>query len=394
MRIPGVGTAGGTAPVSGPLTGLRVVEVAGIGPAAFAGMVLADLGADVLRLERVPSAGVRGVATSTEILSRGRRSVGIDLKGPNAAEIVLRLVERADALIEGFRPGVAERLGFGPTDALARNPRLVYGRLTGWGQSGPLAHEPGHDINYIALSGVLYHVGRPSTPPTPPLALVGDFGGGGMLLALGVVSALFETSRSGAGQVIDAAMVDGSALLATAFHSGLLDGPRGETFANGASHFYDVYETSDGRYVSVGALEPAFYKNLVERLGLSVEEVPQSFEPSDWPRLKDRLAAVFRTKTRDEWTDIMAGAEACFAPVLQVDEAPRHPHNTARGTFVEIDGRVQPAPAPRFSRTPPGLPAKPPRAGEHTVTVLLEWGCPEADVLRWRADGDLEEGDG
>jgi alpha-methylacyl-CoA racemase len=357
-------------------------------------MVLADLGADVLRLERGPSAGLQEVAISTEILSRGCRSVGIDLKGPNAAEIVLRLVEEADALIEGFRPGVAERLGFGPTEALARNPRLVYGRVTGWGQSGPFAHEPGHDINYIALSGVLYHVGRPSTPPTPPLALVGDFGGGGMLLALGVVSALFETSRSGAGQVIDAAMVDGSALLATAFHSGQLDGPRGEALANGASHFYDVYETSDGRYVSVGAIEPAFYKNLVERLGLSVEEVPQSFEPSDWPRLKDRLAAVFRTKTRDEWTDIMAGAEACFAPVLRVDEAPRHPHNTSRGTFVEIDGRVQPGPAPRFSRTPPGLPTKPPRAGEHTVTALLEWGCTEADVLRWRADGDLEQADG
>jgi alpha-methylacyl-CoA racemase len=374
----------------GPLAGVRVVELAGIGPGPFCAMLLADLGAEVLRVDR-PAAARPGWPT---VLARGRRSVAVDLKHPDGAGVVLDLVASADALVEGFRPGVAERLGIGPDACLARNPRLVYGRVTGWGQQGPWRLAAGHDIDYVALAGALHPVGQAGGPPVPPLNLVGDFGGGGMLLALGVVAALLETGRSGAGQVVDAAMVDGAALLTTQFHellaAGLWREERGANLLDGGAPFYGVYQTADGRHLAVGALEPQFYAELLRRLGLDAGDLPDQLDREGWPLLRERLAALFRTRTREEWCELLAGTDACVAPVLGFGEAPAHPHNRARGTFVDVGGVVQPAPAPRFSRTPCDPPSPAARPGEHTDQALTDWGIPPDQVTRLRATGAIE----
>jgi len=385
----------GTLTMAGPLSGVRVVELAGIGPGPFAGMMLADMGADVLRIDRTDAVGTDAGAgadtVAADVLSRGRRSVAVDLKHPDGREVVLRLVERADALVEGFRPGVTERLGVGPDDCLARNPRLVYGRMTGWGQDGPLAQAAGRDVNYVALSGTLAMIGRAGQPPVPPLTLVGDFGGGGMLLAFGIACALLETSRSGQGQVIDAAMVDGAALLAAMFHgmraSGDWTGERGANLLDGGAGHYEVYETADGRYISVGPLDARSYALFASLTGL--EPLPDLDDRAAWPATRARIAALAKTKTRDEWCALLEGTDACFAPVLEPGEAPHHPHNRERGTFVEVGGVVQPAPAPRFSRTRPEVPSPPPRAGHDTDAALVDWGFPADDVAGLRAAGAI-----
>jgi len=328
------------------------------------------------------------------VLARGRRSVAVDLKHPDGAGVVLDLVAAADALVEGFRPGVAERLGIGPDACLARNPRLVYGRVTGWGQEGPWRLAAGHDIDYVALAGALHPIGQAGGPPVPPLNLVGDFGGGGMLLALGVVAALLETGRSGAGQVVDAAMVDGAALLTTQFHellaAGLWREERGANLLDGGAPFYGVYETADGRHLAVGALEPQFYAELLRRLGLDAGDLPGQLDRDGWPLLRERLAALFRTRTREEWCELLAGTDACVAPVLGLGEAPAHPHNRARGTFADVGGVVQPAPAPRFSRTPCDPPSPAARPGEHTHQALTDWGVSPDEITRLRAAGAIE----
>jgi alpha-methylacyl-CoA racemase len=369
--------------MNGPLAGSRVIEVAGIGPGPFAAMLLADMGAEVIRVERVQAA--RSPAPDRprgDLLLRGRRSIALDLKHPDGVETLLDLVAAADALIEGFRPGVMERLGAGPDECLARNPKLVYGRMTGWGQEGPLAAAAGHDINYIALAGALAHFRRAGEPPTPPLNLVGDFGGGGMLLAFGVVCAMLEVQRSGCGQVVDAAMVDGTALLMTMFWGlrdlGLFDeSAPGTNLLDTGAHFYDVYECSDGTFLSIGALEPQFYAELLERLGLAGDErFANQMDRAAWPQLSARLSDLIRTRPRAEWCSLLEGTDACVAPVLTLSEAPAHPHNAARGTFVEANGRVQPAPAPRFSRTPGSVGVAPAHAGEHSREILAGWGVP------------------
>ncbi|MHB8465778.1 MAG: CaiB/BaiF CoA transferase family protein [Acidimicrobiales bacterium] len=378
---------------SGPLTGVRVIELAGIGPGPFCAMVLADMGADVIKVDRAGS--VRGGDTATPpplVFDRGRRSVGVDLKHPDGVATVLRLVEEADVLIEGFRPGVTERLGLGPDECLARNPKLVYGRMTGWGQDGPYASAAGHDINYIALAGALHPIGRRGEAPVPPLNLVGDFGGGGMLLALGVCAALVETGRSGQGQVVDAAMVDGAALLTTMFHAframGTWRGERGTNLLDTGAHFYDVYETADGEYVSVGSIEPQFYAELLQRTGLADDpDFATQMDMGRWPELKDRIAAVFKTKTRAEWCALLEHTDVCFAPVLSLGEAPEHPHNVARSTFVEVAGAVQPAPAPRFSRTPAAIQRPPAWPGQHTTGALVDWGFTEDEVVKLQEAG-------
>jgi alpha-methylacyl-CoA racemase len=382
---------------TGPLRGLRVVEMAGLGPAPFAAMVLADLGAEVVRVDRPPAERAdrparrrdetdpprRAADPRAYVPHRGRRSIALDLKSPTGRETVLALAARADVLLEGFRPGVMERLGLGPAECLARNPRLVYGRMTGWGQDGPLAQTAGHDIDYIAVAGALGSFRRRGERPVAPLNLVGDYGGGGMLLALGVVSAHVEVLRSGCGQVVDAAMVDGVAVL-TALQHGLLAQGRwrdepGTNFADSGSPYYDAYETADGRFVAVGALEAPFYAQLLEGLGLDPADLPDRADEASWPMLKDRIAAAIRGRTRDEWEQVFAGTDACVAPVLSLTEATRHPVNRARGVFVERDGVVQPAPAPRFSRTPARLGLPPPRPGEHTDEVLRDWGIAPPD---------------
>jgi len=334
----------------GPLTGIKVLEVAGIGPGPFAAMMLADMGAEVLRLDRIAKRAPKG--PSLDVLNRGRASVGIDLKHPDAVALVLELVEQADALIEGFRPGVMERLGLGPAPCLAKNPKLVYGRMTGWGQDGPLAQSAGHDINYIALSGALHAIGRAGERPMPPLNLVGDFGGGGMLLAFGVVCALLEARASGRGQVVDAAMIDGAATLMSMFFGmhamGFHHLKRGTNMLDTGAHFYETYETSDGQHVAVGAIEPQFYAELLRRVGLADEALPAQMDRASWPAMKVRLAQLFKQKTRAEWTQLLEGSDACFAPVLDLREASQHAHVRARGTLVEAHGVLQPAPAPRF----------------------------------------------
>ena len=369
----------------GPLRGLRVIELAGIGPCPMCAMLLAELGADVVRVDRPTDSGLGiGMAPEYHLLNRSRPSIAVDLKHPDGVEAVLRLIERADALIEGFRPGVTERLGLGPNDCAVRNPRLVYGRVTGWGQDGPLSRAAGHDLNYIAMTGALNAIGRRGAPPTPPHNLVGDFGGGALYLALGVVAALYEARTSGQGQTVDAAMVDGAASLMTSAYSlraaGISDAPRGENILDSGAHFYDVYETSDGRYVSIAPVEPKFYAELLERIGLDAGEAPHSTNRADWPASKARLAALFRTRTRDEWCTILEGTDACFAPVLGMDEAHRHPHNAARDTFVERDGIVQPNAAPRFGRTPSEIRCSPPVPGSGTRSVLAEWGFDAAEI--------------
>jgi alpha-methylacyl-CoA racemase len=378
----------------GVLSGYRVIELAGIGPAPMCAMLLSDMGADVLRIDRTVDAGL-GVPIKTKysLLNRGRRSIALDLKRPEATEAVLRLVDQADALIEGFRPGVMERLGIGPDQCLARNPRLIYGRMTGWGQDGPLALAAGHDINYIALAGALYCFGRKGEAPVPPLNLIGDFGGGALYLALGIVGGLLEAQKSGKGQVVDAAMVDGAASLMTAIYgmrgAGLWSDQRGENLLDTGAHYYEVYETSDGKHVAIGSIEAKFYDELLRLSGLKGEELPRQNDRSSWPAMKERLKALFRTKTRDEWCRIMEGSDICFAPVLSMDEAPQHPHNRQRGTFVEQDGVIQPAPAPRFSRTPSAIQGAPANAGEHTETALRDWGFSASDLEKLRACGAI-----
>ncbi len=378
----------------GPLRGIRIVELAGIGPVPYCATLLADMGADVLRVDRAGAAGAAGESKRPkDLLLRGRRSVGVDLKHAEGVATVLRLVERADVLVEGFRPGVVERLGLGPDVCLDRNPRLVYGRMTGWGQEGPLAQAAGHDINYIALAGALDSIGRRGEPPVPPLNLVGDFGGGGMFLAFGVVAALLERTSSGKGQVIDAAMLDGAAHLMTFIHGmrhmGLWPGERGENMLDTGAHFYDTYETRDGKYVSIGSIEPQFYRLLLEKTGLASEELPHQYDRAAWPRMKERLRDVFKRKTRAEWCEIMEGSDVCFAPVLSMTEAPAHPQMAARQTFVEMFGLLQPAPAPRFGRTPGRIQGPPVYPGEHTEAALLDWGFDGGEVARLRAAGAI-----
>jgi alpha-methylacyl-CoA racemase len=376
----------------GPLSGYRIIEIAGIGPGPFACMMLADMGADVIRLER--PTGAKGVdSLPANVLNRGRPSVGVDLKHPDAVELILGLVERADALIEPFRPGVAERLGFGPDACLARNPRLVYGRMTGWGQEGPYANMAGHDINYISLGGALAHFGRAGETPVPPINMVGDFGGGGMFMAFGVVCALLETKTSGQGQVVDAAMVDGTAVLMAMVHGlramGFWDIEKGRNIIDGGSHFYDAYETADGGYISIGSIEPQFYAELLRLTGLEGEELPHQMDRDQWPALKQRIAAIFKQKTRAEWCEIMEGTDVCFAPVLTLEEAPRHPHNVARQVFTEVAGVTQPAPAPRFSRTPGAISRPPSAPAADTDEALAGWGVSDAEIAKLRSAGAI-----
>ncbi|WP_395453576.1 CaiB/BaiF CoA transferase family protein (plasmid) [Azospirillum melinis] len=370
---------------TGPLAGLRVIEIAGIGPGPFCAMMLSDMGAEVIRIDRAsaPDQGI-DIPVPSNVTNRGRRSVVLDLKSPEGVAALKRLAVRADALIEGFRPGVMERLGLGPDDLLAVNPRLVYGRITGWGQEGPLAKAAGHDLNYIALSGMLHAIG-PADRPLPPLNLIGDYGGGAMYLAFGIVCALLERDRSGRGQVVDAAMVDGAASLGAALY-GLLDAGlwrdrRAGNLLDGGVPWYDSYETSDGRHVAIGPLEPRFYERLLELLGLTDAALRDRSE-ANWPCLRKAFAEVFRTRTRDEWCALLEGTDVCFAPVLSMAEAPHHPHMAARGSFVEMDGVVQPAPAPRFSRSRPAVQGPPPEPGEHTRSVLEDWGFSAEDISR------------
>ena len=381
----------------GPLRGVKIIELAGIGPCPMCAMLLAELGADVVRVDRPVDSGLGiGMAPEHRLLHRSRPSIAVDLKHPDGVETVLRLVDGADALIEGFRPGVTERLGIGPEDCAARNPGLVYGRVTGWGQDGPLAGAAGHDLDYIALTGALDAIGRRGAPPTPPLNLVGDFGGGALYLALGVVAALYEARESGRGQTVDAAMIDGAASLMTSAYAlraaGVGDGPRGENVLDGGAHFYEVYETSDGRYVAIAPVEPKFYAELLERIGLDPGDAPHSMDRADWPASKAQLAARFRTRTRDEWCEVLEGTDACFAPVLGMDEAHRHPHNAARATFVERDGIVQPNAAPRFDRTPGGIRCSPPAPASGTRAVLADWGFTAAEIDDLAARGVVASG--
>jgi alpha-methylacyl-CoA racemase len=379
----------------GPLAGVKVLEIAGIGPGPFCGMVLSDLGAEVLRIDRADRVSTPIPKTpALDLLARGRRSLGADLKSPDGVETVLRLVESADALIEGFRPGVMERLGLGPEACQARNPRLVYGRMTGWGQDGPYAQAAGHDINYIALAGALRPIARQGEKPVPPLNLVGDFGGGGMLLALGVVCALLERERSGEGQVVDAAMVDGAALLMTFIHGlramGMWTDEAGTNLLDTGAHFYDVYECADGEFVSIGSIEPQFYAELLRLSGLGDEpDLPYQMDRSQWPAMKERVAALIQTKSRDEWCALMEASDVCFAPVLDMGEAPKHPHNVARSTFVDVAGVMNPAPAPRFSRTPGGIERPPVHPGQHTDEVLTEWGFAADEITKLRDTGAI-----
>ena len=379
----------------GPLAGLRIIEVAGLGAGPYCGMMLADMGAEVLRIERMPLLPLR--SPLPDPLARSRKTIALDLRKSGGVEALLRLVDGADALFEAFRPGVAERLGFGPGPCLERNPRLVYGRMTGWGQQGPLARAAGHDLNYIALSGALHSIGPEGGKPVPPLNLVGDFGGGGMLLAFGMVCALLERDRSGRGQVVDAAMLDGAASMMAMFCGframGMFDEAPGANLLGGAAHFYDTYETGDGKFVAVAPIEPEFYAEFIDKLGLDrARFAPHGFrfgkmDTARWQELKAELAAVFRTRTRDEWCALLEGSDACFAPVLGLSEAPGHPHNAARGTFVDVGGLVQNAPAPRFSRSAPGRPAAPRLPGSDTREVLAGAGYDEQALAALAAAG-------
>ena len=380
----------------GPLHGLKVIEFAGIGPGPFAAMLFADMGAEVVRIER-KSAVRRPLSLLNlgplDVTSRGRRAVGLDIKRPEGRDAALRLIDRADALIEGFRPGVMERLGLGPDACLARNAKLVYGRMTGWGQDGPLAHTAGHDITYIALSGALHAIGTPEQP-LPPLNLVGDFGGGAMMLAWGMMAALWEAQRSGQGQVVDAAMVDGAAYLMAMLYgvkaAGLWSQQRGANLLDGGAFFYGTYACSDGKFVAVGPIEPQFYAEFLARLGSEDPDLASHYDPSAWPQQRAKLAAILLTKPRDEWCALFEGTDACVAPVLDMDEAPDHPHNRARATFITVDDVLQPAPAPRLSRTPAAIQGPPPAPGADTEAVLLAWGFGETEVAALRAAGAIE----
>jgi alpha-methylacyl-CoA racemase len=371
----------------GPLSGVRVVEFQGIGPGPFAAMLLSDMGAEVIRIDRkggrTPGKG--------EVTYRGRKAVALDMKKPEAVEAALKLIDKADALIEGFRPGVMERLGVGPDVCLKRNPKLVYGRMTGWGQTGPLADAAGHDINYIALTGALHGIGHATTKPVPPLNLVGDFGGGALYLAFGVVCGLVEAMKSGKGQVVDTAMTDGASSLMAMFYGmnamGMWADQRGSNLLDSAAHFYDTYETKDGKYIALGSIEPQFYRELIEKTGITDEAFSAQMDRKAWPSLKEKLSAVIKTKTRDEWDKIMLGSDVCYAPVLTLSEAPKHPHNVARKTFVEVDGVVQPAPAPRFSRTVPEVQGPP--QGANNDVALKAWGFADADIAKLSQAGAI-----
>lgn len=372
----------------GPLQGTRVIELAGIGPGPFCGMMLADMGAEVIRVDRITGESSFRV---NDVLTRGRRSIAIDLKSSDGREVILRLCEEADAIFEGFRPGVTERLGIGPEDCMARNSRLVYGRMTGWGQDGPMAQAAGHDINYIALAGALHGIGRKGERPVPPLNLVGDFGGGGMLLAFGLVCAMLETQKSGTGQVVDAAMVDGAATLMAMFFtmkaSGMYSDERGTNLLDGGAHFYDSYETSDGKYISLGSIEPQFYALLVEKAGLDKEDFSNQMDQGKWSELKAELIELFKTKTRAKWCEIMEGTDICFAPVLSLSEVADHPHNKARATFAELEGMLQPTPAPRYSRSTVSLTHASRMAGEDSRVVLAQVGYDEKRIDQLIEDG-------
>ena len=381
------------AETKGPLEGVRIIELAGIGPGPFTAMLLADMGAEVVRVDRASSVTPTspGTPPPVDLMNRGRRSIGVDLKTPGGIEAVLRLVASADALIEGFRPGVTERLGLGPDACLKRNPRLVYGRMTGWGQDGPLAEAAGHDINYIALAGALHPIGRADGPPPPPLNLVGDFGGGAMYLAFGIVCGILEAKSSGQGQVVDAAMVDGAAHLTTMFHSlrnlGFWSDEREANLLDGGAPFYDTYETADAKFVAIGPLEPKFFAELCNRLELNGDVWGRQMDRASWPEQKRQLTELFLTRTRAEWSQLLEGTDACFAPVLSLSEAADHPHNQARGVFTEVAGITQPAPAPRFSRTPGSIGRPPAHPGQNTDEVLSDWGFADAEIAELHQAG-------
>ena len=363
----------------GPLKGVKVIEMAGIGPGPFCGMLLSDMGAEVLRIDRADTVGSPDERDPRfEAINRGRTSIAVDLKKSEGVETAKRLVACADVLIEGYRPGVMERLGLGPEECLAIQPRLIYGRMTGWGQNGPLAQAAGHDINYIAITGALHAIGNKSGRPLPPLNLVGDFGGGSLYLAFGIACALLEARQSGRGQVVDASIVDGTNSLVTFLHGAFARNAwsheRGTNLLDGGRPWYDSYETSDGRHVCIGPIEPKFYQEFLRRAGLDSESLPGQHEPAGWTRLRARFTEVFKSKTRDEWSALLEGTDACFAPVLDIREAQQHPHNLAREAFVEVDGLAQPAPAPRFSRTQAKVAGPAPRAGQHTRGALERWG--------------------
>ena len=364
---------------SGPLTGLKVIEFAGIGPGPFCGMLLSDLGADVVRIDRKGG----GRASKFDITARGRRSVALDLKSPAAIETCLKLVESADILFEGFRPGVMERLGLGPDVVLGRNPKLVYGRMTGWGQTGPYANAAGHDMNYIAITGALHAIGT-AEKPVPPLNLVGDFGGGALYLAFGLLAGVIQARETGKGQVIDCAMSDGAASLMAMFYgfkaSGMWKEARRQNLLDGGAHFYDTYQCADGKWISIGSIEPQFYALLLEKTGITDPDFSRQMDRSAWPQLREKLAKAIAGKTQAEWCKIMDASDVCFAPVLDLDEAPRHPHNVARQTFVDVAGVIQPAPAPRFSATPGAIQGPPPAIGAHDREVLLDWGFTPGEV--------------
>ncbi|HEX3863306.1 MAG TPA: CaiB/BaiF CoA-transferase family protein [Stellaceae bacterium] len=382
----------------GPLEGIKIVELAGIGPGPFCAMLLSDMGAEVIRVDRAANVG-RDIGREGEdprfgLMQRGRRNIAVDLKNPRGVEATLRLIDQADALVEGFRPGVMERLGLGPDICLVRNPKLVFGRMTGWGQDGPIAHTAGHDINYIALSGVLHSIGNAGGPPVPPLNLVGDFGGGAMYLAMGVLAGIISARTTGRGQVIDCSMVEGSASLMMMMYGALAAGAWNETRASnrtdGGAPYYRVYETSDGEHVAIGSIEPQFYAELIQHTGLADEKLPAQTDRSSWPDMHQRLARIFKTKTRAQWTEIMEQTDICFAPVLRMSEAMSHPHNRHRQSFVEVDGVAQPGPAPRFLGTPSRIQRPPARTGENTDEILRDWGFSAGEITALHQNGAVK----
>ncbi len=375
----------------GPLKGIKILEVGGIGPGPLCGMILADMGAEVVRVDRKGHTETLGSA-KYNISLRGKYSICLDLKKPQGVAVLLQLVEKADVLMEGFRPGVMEKLGLGPKECLRRNPKLVYGRMTGWGQEGPLSQVSGHDINYISLTGALHCIGQKDRKPSPPLNLVGDYGGGAMLLAFGIVCALFETQKSGQGQIVDAAMIDGVSALMALFYgmqaAGQWSEKREDNLLDGGAHFYDTYETKDGKWISIGSIEPQFYRLLLDYTGLSKDiDFQAQSDKSKWALCKQKLADIFKSKSRKEWCEIMEGTDICFAPVLSICEAFLHPHNVSRGTYIEIDGVKQPSPAPRFSRTNPQVQKGSSKPGEDTETILLQWGVPKQEILNLKNFG-------